>query len=156
MRNNRPFLREPPYRRRETLIERLGFLLVQIPRLSSLSPRQAIGFKQAGQAAGKDRALARVISASAIAYTREKPQRKYSTSEFRLRAPLAWSREIGGKTPPIIVRVYTPYFILTLYEYILLVIIVPYFYYTLLVYILLYRIYSFRIYPLKLFTSFIV
>ena len=46
-------------------------------------------------------------------------------------------REIGGKAPPIIVRVYTPYFILTLYEYILLVIIVPYFYYTLLVYILL-------------------
>ena len=30
MRNNRPFLREPPYRRRETLIERLGFLFVQI------------------------------------------------------------------------------------------------------------------------------
>ena len=46
-------------------------------------------------------------------------------------------REIGGKTPPIIVRVYIPYFILTLYEYMLLVIIVPYFYYTLLVYILL-------------------
>ena len=47
-------LREPPYRRRETLIERLGFLFVQISRLSSLFPRQAIGFKQAGQAAGKD------------------------------------------------------------------------------------------------------
>ena len=46
-------------------------------------------------------------------------------------------REIGKEIPLIIVRVYTPYFILTLYEYILLVIIVPYFYYTLLVYILL-------------------
>ena len=46
-------------------------------------------------------------------------------------------RESGRKIPPIIVRVYTPYFILTLHEYILLVIIVPYFYYTLLVYILL-------------------
>ena len=46
-------------------------------------------------------------------------------------------RENGGKTPLIIVRVYTPYFILTLYEYILLVIIVPYFDYTFLVYILL-------------------
>ena len=46
-------------------------------------------------------------------------------------------RENGRSIPLIIVRVYTPYFILTLYEYILLVIIVPYFYYTLLVYILL-------------------
>ena len=54
MRNNRPFLREPPYRRRETLIERLGFLFVQISRLSSLFPRPAIGFKQVSQAAGKD------------------------------------------------------------------------------------------------------
>lgn len=54
MRNNHPFLREPPYRRRETLIERLGFLFVQISCLSFLFPRPAIGFKQAGQAAGKD------------------------------------------------------------------------------------------------------
>ena len=75
MRNNHPFLREPPYRRRETLIERLGFLFVQISRLSFLFPvilgfvgnsnrgranyrpdikSPAIGFKQAGQAAGKD------------------------------------------------------------------------------------------------------
>lgn len=54
MRNNHPFLREPPYRRRETLIERLGFLFIQISRLSSLFPRQAIGFKQVSQAAGKD------------------------------------------------------------------------------------------------------
>lgn len=38
MRNNRPFLREPPYRRRETLIERLGFLFAQISRLSFLFP----------------------------------------------------------------------------------------------------------------------
>ena len=68
-------MREPPYRRRETLIERLGFLFVQISRLSSLFPRPAIGFKQAGQAAGKDRALAMVVSASAIACARGKPQR---------------------------------------------------------------------------------
>ena len=60
MRNNRPFLREPPYRRRETLIERLGFLFVQISRLSFLFPRPAIGFKQAGQAAGKERTLAKL------------------------------------------------------------------------------------------------
>lgn len=38
MRNNRPFLREPPYRRRETLIERLGFLFTQISRLGFLFP----------------------------------------------------------------------------------------------------------------------
>ena len=137
MRNNRPFLREPPYRRRETLIERLGFLFVQISRLGFSFPRQAIGFKQASQAAGKDWALEMVISASAIAYTRGKPQREYSTSEFRLRVPLAWSRERLEGRHPYYLRVYTPYFILTLYEYILLVIIVPYFYYTLLVYILL-------------------
>ena len=74
MRNNHPFLREPPYRRRETLIERLGFLFAQISCLGFLFPRPAIGFKQAGQAAGKDRALAMVVSASAIAYTRGKPQ----------------------------------------------------------------------------------
>lgn len=52
MRNNHPFLREPPYRRRETLIERLGFLFVQISR-------PAIGFKQVSQAAGKERPLVR-------------------------------------------------------------------------------------------------
>ena len=74
MRNNRPFLREPPYRRRETLIERLGFLFVQISHLGFSFPRPAIGFKQASQAAGKDWALAMVVSASAIACTRGKPQ----------------------------------------------------------------------------------
>lgn len=156
MRNNHPFLREPPYRRRETLIERLGFLFVQISCLGFLFPRPAIGFKQAGQAAGKKRTLAMVVSVSAIACTRGKPQgsiRRLSldSASHWLGAERDWREDT-----PIIVRVYTPYFILTLHEYILLVIIVPYFYYTLLVYILLYRIYSFRIYPLKLFTSFIV
>lgn len=145
MRNNHPFLREPPYRRRETLIERLGFLFVQISRLGFLFPRPAIGFKQAIQAAGKDRALAMVVSASAIAYTRGKPQ----GSIRRLSLDFA-SRWLGAERDwredtPIIVRVYTPYFICTLYEYIVLVIIVPYLYYILLVYILLYRLYSFRI-----------
>lgn len=143
MRNNRPFLREPPYRRRETLIERLGFLFVQI------SSRHQSG-------GGQGLSVGESSSAFAIAYTRGKPQREYSTSEFRPRVPLAWSRERLEGRHPYYLRVYTPYFILTLCEYILLVIIVPYFYYTLLVYMLLYRIYSFRIYPLKLFTSFIV
>ena len=143
MRNNRPFLREPPYRRRETLIERLGFLFVQIS-----SRRQSGG----GQGLSVGDGCLRVRDSL---HQRETP-REYSTSEFRLRVPLAWSRERLEGRHPYYLRVYTPYFILTLYEYILSVIIVPYFYYTLLVYILLYRIYSFRIYPLKLFTSFIV
>lgn len=144
MRNNHPFLREPPYRRRETLIERLGFLFVQISRLSFLFPRPAIGFKQAGQAAGKKRTLTRVVSASAIAYTRGKPQGSIRRPSLDSASHWLGAERDWREDTPII------------YEYILLVIIVPYFYYTLLVYILLYRIYSFRIYPLKLFTSFIV
>lgn len=108
MRNNRPFLREPPYRRRETLIERLGFLFVQISHLGFSFPRPAIGFKQAGQAAGKERTLTRVVSASAIACTREKPQREYSTSKFRLRVQLAWSRErLEGRHPYYCTSIYS-------------------------------------------------
>lgn len=124
MRNNRPFLREPPYRRRETLIERLGFLFVQI------SPRHQSG---GGQGLSVGDGCLRVRDSL---YQRETP-REHSTSEFRLRVPLAWSRERLEEDTPYYLRVYTPYFIRTLYEYIVLVIIVPYFYYTLLVYILL-------------------
>ena len=124
MRNNRPFLREPPYRRRETLIERLGFLFVQIS-----SRRQSGG----GQGLSVGDGCLRFHDSL---YQRETP-REYSTSEFKLRVPLAWSRERLEGRHPYYLRVYTPYFILTLYEYILLVIIVPYFYYTFLVYILL-------------------
>lgn len=76
-------------------------------------------------------------SASAIAYTRGKPQgsiRRLSldSASHWLGAERDWREDTS-----IIVRVYTPYFILTIHEYILLVIIVPYFYYTLLVYMLL-------------------
>ena len=95
MRNNRPFLREPPYRRRETLIERLGFLFVQI------SSRHQSG-------GGQGLSVGESISASAIACTRGKPQREYSTSEFRLRAPLAWSRErLEGRHPYYCTSIYS-------------------------------------------------
>lgn len=129
MRNNRPFLREPPYRRRETLIERLGFLFCSdftfrlfIPNWSCRfvgnsnrgrvnyrpdikSP--AIGFKQAGQAAGKERPLARVVSASAIACTRGKPQRSIrrpslDSASHWLGAERDWSED----TPPFIIYEY--------------------------------------------------
>lgn len=149
-------MREPPYRRRETLIERLGFLFVQISCLGFSFPRPAIGFKQAGQAAGKKRTLTRVVSASAIACTRGKPQGSIRRPSLDSASHWLGAERDWREDTPYYLRVYTPYFIFTLNEYILLVIIVPYFYYTLLVYILLYRIYSFRIYPLKLFTSFIV
>ena len=125
-------MREPPYRRRETLIERLGFLFVQI------SSRHQSG-------GGQGLSVGESISASAIACTRGKPQ-----GSIRRPSLDSASRWLGAERDwregtPYYLRVYTPYFILTLYEYIFLVIIVPYFYYTLLVYILLYRLYSFRI-----------
>ena len=95
MRNNRPFLREPPYRRRETLIERLGFLFIQI------SSRHQLG-------GGQGLSVGEVVSASAIAYTRGKPQREYSTSEFELRFPLAWSRErLEGRHPYYCTSIYS-------------------------------------------------
>lgn len=95
MRNNRPFLREPPYRRRETLIERLGFLFVQI------SSRHQSG-------GGQGLSVGEVVSASVIAYTREKPQREYSASEFRLRVPLVWSRErLEGRHPYYCTSIYS-------------------------------------------------
>lgn len=95
MRNNRPFLREPPYRRRETLIERLGFLFVQI------SSRHQSG---GGQGLSVGDGCLRVRDSL---YQRETP-REYSTSEFRLRFPLAWSRErLEGRHPLLFTSIYS-------------------------------------------------
>ena len=95
MRNNRPFLREPPYRRRETLIERLGFLFVQI------SSRHQSG---GGQRSSVGDGCLRVRDSLC---QRETP-REYSTSEFRLRVPLAWSRErLEGRHPYYCTSIYS-------------------------------------------------
>lgn len=95
MRNNHPFLREPPYRRRETLIERLGFLFVQI------SSRHQSG---GGQGLSVGDGCLRVRDSL---YQRETP-REYSTSEFRLRVPLAWSRErLEGRHPYYCTSIYS-------------------------------------------------
>lgn len=88
-------LREPPYRRRETLIERLGFLFVQI------SPRHQSG---GGQGLSVGDGCLRVRDSL---YQRETP-REYSTSEFRLRVPLAWSRErLEGRHPLLFTSIYS-------------------------------------------------
>lgn len=95
MGNNRPFLREPPYRRRETLIERLGFLFVQI------SSRHQSG---GGQGSKVGDGCFRVRDSL---YQRETP-REYSTSEFRLRVPLAWGRErLEGRHPYYCTSIYS-------------------------------------------------
>ena len=95
MRNNRPFLREPPYRRRETLIERLGFLFVQIS-----SRRQSGGGQRSSVGDGCLRFRDSLCQ-------RETP-REYSTSEFRLRVPLAWSRErLEGRHPYYCTSIYS-------------------------------------------------
>lgn len=125
MRNNRPFLREPPYRRRETLIERLGFLFVLI------SSRYQSG---GGQGINVGDGCLRFRDSL---YQRETPKGSIRRPSLNSASHWLGAERDWKENTPIIVRVYTPYFILTLYEYILLVIIVPYFYYTLLVYILL-------------------
>lgn len=107
MRNNHPFLREPPYRRRETLIERLGFLFVQISRLGFLFPRPAIGFKQAGQAAGKDRALAMVVSAFAIACTRGKPQGSIQRPSLDSASHWLGAERLEGRHPYYCTSIYS-------------------------------------------------
>ena len=100
-------MREPPYRRRETLIERLGFLFIQISRLGSLFPRQAIGFKQASQAAGKDWALAMVVSASAITYTRGKPQRSIQRPSLDSASHWLGAERLEGRHPLLFTSIYS-------------------------------------------------
>lgn len=107
MGNNHPFLREPPYRRCETLIERLGFLFVQISRLSSLFPRPAIGFKQASQAAGKKRTLAMVVSASAIACTRGKPQGSIRRPSLDSASHWLGAERLEGRHPLLFTSIYS-------------------------------------------------
>lgn len=119
MRNNHPFLRESPYRRRETLIERLGFLFVQISRLSFSFPRPAIGFKQAGQAAGKDRALAMVVSASAIAYTRGKPQRSIRRPSLESASHWLGAERLEGRHPLLFTSIYSVLYFYFIRVYIL-------------------------------------
>ena len=100
-------MREPPYRRRETLIERLGFLFIQISRLGSLFPRQAIGFKQASQAAGKDWALAMVVSVSTITYTRGKPQRSIQRPSLDSASHWLGAERLEGRHPLLFTSIYS-------------------------------------------------